>query len=95
MREHVLYDQMNRASCLMLLVGMVATWNTVYLDRAVSSLGEHDMLVPTEYLPHISPLRWGHIKRFGEYMIDLETIPPPLQPDKTVLSTAAVGQPAV
>ncbi|MFN2138194.1 MAG: Tn3 family transposase, partial [Candidatus Promineifilaceae bacterium] len=61
MRERELYDQMNRASCLMLLVGMVAAWNTVYLDRAVSSLGENDMPVPTEFLSHISPLRWGHI----------------------------------
>jgi TnpA family transposase len=72
MREQELYDQMNRASCLMLLVGMIAAWNTVYLDRIVVSLQEQGAPVPTEYLQHISPLSWRHINFLGRYEFDLD-----------------------
>jgi TnpA family transposase len=72
MRERELYDQMNRASCLMFLVGLIAAWNTVYLDRAVSSLRQHDTPVPDDMLPHISPLRWRHINFLGRYEFDLD-----------------------
>ena len=58
LRERELFNQMNRASCLMLLVSMVGAWNTVYLDRAVTALQEQGNPVPEEFLPHISPLRW-------------------------------------
>ena len=72
MRERELYDQMNRASCLMLLVGMIAAWNTVYLDRTVASLEAQSMPVPPEYLQHISPLGWRHINFLGRYEFDLD-----------------------
>lgn len=72
MRERELYDQMNRASCLMLLVGMIAAWNTVYLDRTVSVLQEQGTPVPAEYLQHISPLCWRHINFLGRYDFDLD-----------------------
>jgi TnpA family transposase len=72
MREQELYDQMNRASCLMLLVGMIAAWNTVYLNQIVDSLQEQGTPVPTEYLQHISPLSWRHINFLGRYEFDLD-----------------------
>lgn len=72
MREQELYDQMNRASCLMLLVGMIAAWNTVYLDRIVVSLAQQGAPIPTEYLQHISPLSWRHINFLGRYEFDLD-----------------------
>jgi TnpA family transposase len=72
MRERELYDQMNRASCLMLLVGMIAAWNTVYLDRIVVALEKQGAPVPVEYLQHISPLSWQHINFLGRYEFDLD-----------------------
>lgn len=72
MRERELYDQMNRSSCLMLLVGMIAAWNTVYLERTVSALQEQGTPVPAEYLQHISLLRWRHINFLGRYEFDLD-----------------------
>jgi TnpA family transposase len=71
LRERELYDQMNRASCLMLLVAMIGAWNTVYLDQAVTFLAEQGNPVPVEYLPHLSPLRWKHINFLGKYEFDL------------------------
>lgn len=61
-----------RHSCLMLLVGMIAAWNTVYLDQIAVSLQEHGTPVPTEYLQHISPLSWRHINFLGRYEFDLD-----------------------
>lgn len=72
MREQELYDRMNRASCLMLLVGMIAAWNTVYLDQIVDLLQEQGTPVTTEYLQHISPLSWRHINFLGRYEFDLD-----------------------
>jgi TnpA family transposase len=71
LRERDLYNQMNRASCLMLMVAMIGAWNTVYLDRAVHFLREKGDPPPDEYLAHISPLRWKHINFLGRYEFDL------------------------
>ena len=45
----------------------------------------------------LNPQVGEHIKRFGEYVIDLETIPPPLEPDKSFLTSEDIGvkEPAV
>jgi len=42
--------------------------------------------ITAEVAATFSPYLTGHIKRFGEYVIDLATIPPPLQPDKPFLT---------
>jgi TnpA family transposase/uncharacterized protein YukE len=64
--------QMNRASSLMLLVSTISAWNTVYLDKVVAALQAEGLIVPSEYLPHTSPLGWEHINFFGKYDFDLE-----------------------
>jgi len=43
--------------------------------------------VTTDVVATFSPYLRVYIKRFGEYVIDLEAIPPPFQPDKTFLSS--------
>ncbi|MEM7798703.1 MAG: Tn3 family transposase [Chloroflexota bacterium] len=63
--------QLNRASSTMLLVAMLSTWNTVYLDKTVSAFQANGMEIPEEYLGHISPLGWQHINMLGRYQFDL------------------------
>ena len=63
--------QMNRASSTMLLVAMISTWNTVYLDKVVNSLKTMGMSVNDDYLVHISPLRWQHINLLGRYEVNV------------------------
>jgi hypothetical protein len=45
--------------------------------------------VTLDVIVTFSPYLVEHIKRFGEYVIDTETIPPLLQPDKFFLPLAA------
>ncbi|MCI0579854.1 MAG: Tn3 family transposase [Chloroflexi bacterium] len=71
LREREADDQLNRASCLMLLVSMISAWNTVYLAKSVAALEEKGTPVPEEYLAHISPLHWSHINFLGQYEVDL------------------------
>lgn len=51
----------------------------------------HDMMqegyaVTPDFVGTLSPYLTEHIKRFGEYFIELDNVPPPLQPDKRFLS---------
>jgi len=60
-------DQDLNAMALNLVVAAITLWNTAYLDRALSALEEARIPVPSEYLPHISPLGWEHIILTGTY----------------------------
>ncbi len=75
-RDGEMYDrdfdaQLNRASSTMLLVAMVSAWNTVYLDKVVTTLRAKGEEIPDEYLAHVSPLGWQHINLLGRYDFDL------------------------
>jgi hypothetical protein len=51
---------------LNLVVAAITLWNTVYLERAVSTLrelGEAD----ESLFPHLTPLGWDHINLTGDY----------------------------
>ena len=50
-----------------LVVAAITLWNTVYLDRALKTAEERGISLPTDYLPHISPLGWEHIAITGTY----------------------------
>jgi hypothetical protein len=41
-------------------------------------------------LEHVSPIGWDNILLYGEYVIDTETIPPPLHLDKPFLTPEMV-----
>ncbi len=67
MHDRSYEDQQHRASGLNLIVAAIALWNTVHLDRAVSTMREQGIAVPDEYLRHLSPLHWDHILLSGDY----------------------------
>ncbi len=67
MHDRSYEDQQHRASGLNLIVAAIALWNTVHLDRAVSTMREQGIAVPEEYLRHLSPLHWDHILLSGDY----------------------------
>ena len=54
------------------MVATLSTWNTVYLDRVVTSQREAGKVIPDEYLAHISPLGWQHVNLLGRYEVDLD-----------------------
>jgi hypothetical protein len=52
---------------LNLVVAAITLWNSAYLDRALKIAQERGISLPTQYLPHISPLGWEHIAITGTY----------------------------
>ncbi|MBK8989652.1 MAG: Tn3 family transposase [Chloroflexi bacterium] len=62
---------------------------TVHIPDVLHEMVQEGYEVTTEIVATFSPYAREHIKRFGEYVIDLEMIPPPLQPDKPFLSPVA------
>jgi hypothetical protein len=66
LRDRSFEDQRHRASGLNLVVAAIVLWNTVYLERAVASLGRQQPF-DEALLAHVSPLSWEHINLTGDY----------------------------
>ncbi|MBC8231002.1 Tn3 family transposase [bacterium] len=64
LHERELDAQMNRANSLMLLVAILSTWNTVYLDQVVTTLRTKGEEIPDEHLAHVSPLGYNLLGRY-------------------------------
>jgi TnpA family transposase len=67
LRDRTHENQRNRASGLNLVLAAIVLWNTVYLDRVVTSLRQNGQAVPDDLLAHLSPLKWEHINLTGDY----------------------------
>ena len=67
-RDRSYEDQRYRASGLTLVTAAIALWNTVYLDRAITSMKQHGAEVDDNILQHLSPLGWEHINLTGDYV---------------------------
>jgi hypothetical protein len=65
-RDRSFENQQYRASGLNLFVAAITLWSTVYLERAVTLLGE-SQTVDTALLQHVSPLGWEHVGLTGDY----------------------------
>ena len=66
-QERQFEEMLHRANGLNLVVAAIILWNTVQLQRALQRLAEQDAPIPTDCLPHLSPLLWDHILLTGEY----------------------------
>ena len=66
LREKDLQEQLQRASCLNILLNVVVIWNTIYLTRAIEYKRQTSGL-DDSLLKHISPLNWNHIQLYGKY----------------------------
>jgi TnpA family transposase len=66
-QERNFEEMTHRASGLNLVVAAIVLWNTVYLQKAIERLEEHNAPIPEQYLPHLSPMLWDHILLTGEY----------------------------
>ncbi|MCP4096109.1 MAG: Tn3 family transposase [Planctomycetaceae bacterium] len=69
-----------------LIANAIMLQNVVDMTDVLHKMAQEGHAVTTEVVATFSPYLREHIKRFGEYVIDLEAIPPPLQPDKPFLS---------
>ena len=72
-RDRSFSDQSIRASGLNLAVAAIVLWNTVYLENAVNLLKSEGVIIPEEYLQHLSPMGWEHINLTGDYIWNLKS----------------------
>jgi TnpA family transposase len=70
-RERDYESQLNRATCLSLLINAIAAWNTRYMMAAIEHLRATGYPVNDSDLTFLSPLLWEHINLHGSYHFDL------------------------
>jgi TnpA family transposase len=77
--DHDPEEQEKRLKYLDLVASAVIFQNTVDISAAVRSLVEEGHQVDRELLSTLSPYLTRHLKRYGDYVVDLTTIPEPLE----------------
>ena len=82
-------EQEKRIKYLNLVANAVLLHNVVDITDALEQMGAEGHPVTRELTAKISPYMTAHIKRFGEYFLDMDDVPAPLQPDKVFLTEAA------
>jgi TnpA family transposase len=70
-RERDYEAQLNRATCLSLLVNTIVVWNTRYMEAVLEHLRAQGEAVNEKDLAYLSPLLWEHINLHGSYHFDL------------------------
>ncbi len=65
-------SQLNRATCLSLLINVIAVWNTRYLQAALDHLRAQGYPVQEGDLEHLSPLLSTHIHLHGSHHFDFQ-----------------------
>lgn len=70
-RERDYEAQLNRATCLSLLINAIVVWNTRYMSAALEHLRSSGHEVDEADLEHLSPLLSEHINVHGSYHFDL------------------------
>ena len=78
-------EQEKRIKYLNLVANAVMLHNVVDITDALQTMRADGHIVTKELLARISPYITRHIKRFGEYFLDMDELPPPLDPDKPIL----------
>ncbi|MBZ9689858.1 transposase [Clostridium estertheticum] len=61
-----------------LLANAVILHNVVDISNAIEKMNEEGIVVTMDYIKAMSPYMTSHIKRFGEYVIDLDEVPEPI-----------------
>ncbi len=65
-------SQLNRATCLSLLLNVIAAWNTRYMQAALDHLRATGYPVQESDLEHLSPITSAHINLHGSHHFDLQ-----------------------
>ena len=74
-----------------LIANAIMLHNVVDMTNVLHEMAQEGYPVTPEVVATFSPYITEHIKRFGEYVIDTDSTPPPLQPDKPFLAKDVLG----
>lgn len=72
-------EQEKRLKFLELVANAIILQNTVDLSQAIQALSQDGYHITPELLVVLSPYLTKHIKRYGDYFLDLLTLPSPLE----------------
>ncbi len=72
-------EQEKRLKYLDLVASAVILQNTVDMSLAIQTLMSQGEVIPKRYLAALSPYITRHIKRYGDYVVNLHNIPQPLE----------------
>jgi TnpA family transposase len=79
-------EQEKRIKYLNLVANAIMLQNVADMTDVLHQLAQEGFQITQAMVSRLSPYLTEHIKRFGEYLLDMETIPEPLQPDKEFLT---------
>lgn len=72
-------EQEKRIKYMDLVANAVILHNTVHMSDIIRALMKEGVEIPHEELAMLSPYMTGHLKRFGDYVLDLESVPLPIE----------------
>lgn len=79
-------EQEKRIKYQDLVANAVMLSNVVDLTQALNGIAADGYAVTPEQVRRLSPYMTEHIRRFGQYVLDMETTPDPLKPERITLS---------
>jgi TnpA family transposase len=82
-RERAYAEQEKRIKYTGIIANCVMLDNTVEVSAALNTLAKEGMIPTIEELAALSPYLTKHIKRFGNYELDLSAVPTPIEDDLT------------
>ena len=80
-------EQEKRIKYIDVLANAVIIQNAVDMTHILRELAAEGYTVTRETISYLSPYLTEHIRRFGQYRIDMELLPPPIQLDEPLLDT--------
>jgi len=70
--ENELQEQLQKSSCLTLILNAIVIWNTKYLKKAWEYYEKNNPGIDKNLLKHVSPINWEHINFLGEYSVETD-----------------------
>jgi hypothetical protein len=70
-----------------LVANAVMLQNVVDLTDVLHQMSQEGITITKAMVSRLSPYMTEHIKRFGDYVLDMDEVPAPLQPDKVFLTS--------
>jgi TnpA family transposase len=79
-------EQEKRIKYMDLVANAVMLHNVVDMTNILHQLAQEGYAITAPMVARLSPYLTQHIKRFGDYVLDMDARPDPLQPDKAFLT---------
>ncbi len=73
-------EQLKQVKYMDLVANAVMLQNVVDLTDVLASMAEEGLPVTRELIARTAPTIRDHLRRFGQYNVDMDDLPPPLQP---------------